>query len=80
MRGNLGPLGVGRAAESERQDHLARVARGIGHPYPPAIRQAEAEGSGVASLNGKMVDAPIVNRAERIIALARLLGLCKEGK
>ena len=45
-----------------------------------AIRQAEAEGSGVASLNGKMVDAPIVNRAERIMALARLLGLCKEGK
>lgn len=45
-----------------------------------AIRQAEAEGSGVASLNGKMVDAPIVNRAERIIALARLLGLCKEAK
>ena len=45
-----------------------------------AIRQAEAEGSGVASLNGKMVDAPIVNRAERIMALARLLGLCKEEK
>ncbi|VBB06521.1 Hypothetical protein LUCI_1754 [Lucifera butyrica] len=40
-----------------------------------AIRQAEAEGSGVASLHGKMVDAPIVNRAERILFLARLLGL-----
>ncbi|EAX48018.1 transcriptional regulator, Fis family [Thermosinus carboxydivorans Nor1] len=43
-----------------------------------AIRQAEAEGSGVASLDGKMVDAPIVSRAERILHLARLLGLDKE--
>ena len=44
-----------------------------------AIRKAEAEGSGVASLNGKMVDLPIVNRAERILHLAELLGLM-EGK
>lgn len=43
-----------------------------------AIRRAENEGSGVASLNGKMVDAPIVNRAERIMQLARLLGLVEE--
>lgn len=43
-----------------------------------AIRKAEAEGSGVASLDGKMVDAPIVARAERILFLARLLGLAKE--
>lgn len=40
-----------------------------------AIRQAEAEGSGVASLDGKMVDAPIVQRAERTLHLARMLGL-----
>ncbi|MCE5286728.1 MAG: HpcH/HpaI aldolase/citrate lyase family protein, partial [Pelosinus sp.] len=43
-----------------------------------AIRQAERAGSGVASLHGKMVDAPIVNRAERILHLARLLRLVKE--
>jgi citrate lyase subunit beta/citryl-CoA lyase len=43
-----------------------------------AIRKAEREGSGVASLNGKMVDAPIVNRAERILHLARLLRLVEE--
>ncbi len=43
-----------------------------------AIRKAEAEGSGVASLDGKMVDAPIVARAERILYLARLLGLAEE--
>lgn len=43
-----------------------------------AIRLAEKEGSGVASLEGKMVDAPIVSRAQRILHLARLLGLCEE--
>lgn len=45
-----------------------------------AIRRAEAEGSGVASLNGKMVDAPVVNRAERILHLASMLGMVKEAK
>lgn len=40
-----------------------------------AMAKAAAEGSGVASLNGKMVDLPIVNRAQRILNLARLLGL-----
>lgn len=42
-----------------------------------AIRQAEREGSGVASLNGKMVDAPIVSRAERVLQMARRLGVVK---
>ena len=35
-----------------------------------AIRQAEKENSGVVSLNGKMIDKPIVERAERILLLA----------
>ena len=43
-----------------------------------AIRRAEAEGSGVASLKGKKVAAPIVNRAEQIMQLAKRLGLAKE--
>ena len=43
-----------------------------------AIHRAEAEGSGVASLNGKMVDAPIVARAQRMLYLAQRLGLVKE--
>lgn len=42
-----------------------------------AIRQAEADGSGVTAVDGKMIDAPIVNRAERILHLAVLLGLRK---
>ncbi|MFA6844838.1 MAG: citrate (pro-3S)-lyase subunit beta [Sphaerochaetaceae bacterium] len=36
-----------------------------------ASREAQSKGSGVISLNGKMVDRPIVLRAERILALAR---------
>ncbi|MBL1230971.1 citrate (pro-3S)-lyase subunit beta [Enterococcus sp. BWB1-3] len=35
------------------------------------IREAEAKGSGVISVNGKMVDKPIVERAQRVIALAK---------
>jgi len=40
-----------------------------------AIKVAAAEGSGVASLEGKMVDAPIVARAERILIMAQRVGL-----
>jgi len=35
-----------------------------------AIREAEEKGSGVISLKGKMIDKPIVERAERVVALA----------
>ena len=40
-----------------------------------AIREAQAMGSGVISLNGKMVDRPVVLRAERTIALAIAAGV-----
>lgn len=43
-----------------------------------AIREAERKGSGVISLNGKMVDKPIVERAERVIALAKATKLITE--
>ncbi|OJG28017.1 citrate (Pro-3S)-lyase, beta subunit [Enterococcus caccae] len=42
------------------------------------IREAEAKGSGVISVNGKMVDKPIVERAERVIALAVAAKLISE--
>ena len=35
-----------------------------------AIEEAHAKGSGVISLNGKMIDRPVVLRAQRLIALA----------
>ena len=40
-----------------------------------AITRAKAEGKGAISLYGKMIDAPIVARAERTIAMAKALGL-----
>lgn len=41
-----------------------------------AINEAKAQGKGAISLYGKMIDAPIVARAEQTIAMARELGLC----
>lgn len=43
-----------------------------------AIREAESKGSGVISLNGKMVDKPIVERSERVIALATAASVLSE--
>ncbi|MBR3879344.1 MAG: CoA ester lyase, partial [Clostridia bacterium] len=43
-----------------------------------AINLAKAQGKGAISLRGKMIDAPIVARAERTIAMARALGLARE--
>ena len=43
-----------------------------------AINEAEAKGSGVISLNGKMIDKPIVERAQRVIALAKAAKLISE--
>ncbi len=40
-----------------------------------AIKEAEEKGSGVISLNGKMIDRPVVIRAERTIELAIASGI-----
>ena len=40
-----------------------------------AIRLAKQQGKGAIALHGKMIDAPIVARAERTIAMAAQLGL-----
>ena len=40
-----------------------------------AMEEAEREGKGVFSLDGKMVDAPVINRAKNIVALSEKLGL-----
>lgn len=39
-----------------------------------AIAEAEARGSGVASLNGRMIDRPVVLRAQRMLDLAEISG------
>lgn len=43
-----------------------------------AIKEAEKKGSGVIALNGKMIDRPVVIRAERTINLAIASGIIKE--
>ncbi len=42
------------------------------------IREAQEKGSGVISVNGKMVDKPVVERAERVVALALAANMIKE--
>lgn len=44
-----------------------------------AARDAQKHGIGVISLNGKMIDKPIIERAERVLQLAMAVGLYKEG-
>ncbi|OQY32973.1 MAG: citrate (pro-3S)-lyase subunit beta [Spirochaetaceae bacterium 4572_59] len=39
------------------------------------IKEAESKQSGVISLNGKMVDKPIVERAERVLEMAKASGI-----
>lgn len=43
-----------------------------------AIKEAETKGSGVIALNGKMIDRPVVIRAQRTINLAIASGILKE--
>ena len=52
----------------------------IAHAYAvrEAIRKAKEEGRGVIALHGKMIDAPVAARAERIIQAAEELGLAPE--
>ncbi len=42
-----------------------------------AMEEAKKEGKGVFSIDGKMVDAPIINRALNTVELARRLGVIK---
>ncbi len=43
-----------------------------------AIKEAESKGSGVIAVNGKMVDRPVVIRAQRVIELALASGVIKK--
>lgn len=44
-----------------------------------ATEQALAEGKGVFTVNGKMVDRPIIDRAKHVLALAKAAGIKIEG-
>lgn len=41
-----------------------------------AAKEAESRGLGVVSLNGKMIDKPIIDRAYRVLELADAVGRC----
>jgi len=57
---------------SEREiDHAERVVR--------ALEEAEAARSGVAVLNGRMIDAPVAAKARKILALSDAAGARREG-
>nr|WP_312577853.1 citrate (pro-3S)-lyase subunit beta [Sedimentibacter sp.] len=43
-----------------------------------AINDAEKRGSGVIALNGKMIDSPVVDRAYRVLELAKATGIYME--
>lgn len=43
-----------------------------------AIREAKAKGSGVISMNGKMVDKPVVEKANRVLETAKASNLIDE--
>ena len=45
-----------------------------------AIFLAKEQGKGAVALRGKMIDAPIVARAERTIATAKILGISRSGE
>jgi citrate lyase subunit beta / citryl-CoA lyase len=49
-----------------KQEEVLRARRVL-----QAAEEAEARGSGVTSLDGKMIDKPIVERARRVLELAR---------
>lgn len=59
-------------APTQKEIYMAsRVIKGI--------QEAEANNSGVISVDGKMVDKPIVERAQRVMQLAQASGLIKNG-
>ena len=62
---------VFRPSEAEIAHSLKVVA---------SARKAAADGVGAWTVDGKMVDAPFVVRAGNIVALARKLGLVREGE
>jgi citrate lyase subunit beta/citryl-CoA lyase len=57
---------------SKEIDHAKRVLE--------AYQEALERKSGVISLNGKMIDAPMITRAERVLAYATAVGAIQEGE
>jgi citrate lyase subunit beta/citryl-CoA lyase len=59
------------APSPEELDRAVRIVE--------AFREAEARGLGVVSLGSKMIDAPVVLRARRLVERAEVIGLIGDG-
>lgn len=77
---------TGKAAISPRHvkainEVFSPTMKDIDYAYEvmEAIRIGNEQGKGAVSLRGKMIDAPIVARAQQTIAMAEALGLGREG-
>ena len=68
-----GQIDIVHIAYEPTKDEITKAVRII-----DAIKEAEKKGSGVIAVNGKMIDAPIVDRARRTIELAKATGVYKE--
>ncbi|MBM7653859.1 citrate (pro-3S)-lyase subunit beta [Neobacillus cucumis] len=55
---------------SPTEDEIMKAIRVI-----EAAKEAEVKGSGVISLNGKMIDKPIVERAQRVLEIAEAVNM-----
>jgi citrate lyase subunit beta/citryl-CoA lyase len=62
-------ISVANRAFSPTEEEIAEARAVVA-----ALAEAEAAGSGVASQDGKMIDAPVARRARRIMALAERKG------
>ena len=61
--------------------HATKTCKGLVRAkkiIPIERKEAEAKGSGVISVDGKMVDNPIIMRAQRVLELAKASGIYKE--
>ena len=65
-RGRFGAYG-GRFVPETLMTALGELER--------AFEEAQAKGLGVVSLGSKMIDPPVVKRAQRIVKLAQAMGM-----
>lgn len=63
---NPNQIGIVHDTYAPKREEILKARRVI-----QAAREAEARGSGVTSLDGKMIDKPIIERAARVLELAR---------
>ena len=73
---------TGKAAISPRHVEMINAVfsptqKDVDYAYEvmEVIALAKQQGKGAISLHGKMIDAPIVNRAKQTIAMAQALGM-----